>query len=181
MSATTAEVFDRSAYAAPEAELEVVPKDTPDKLFSHKGRIGVLRYNARLFQLTVFMLLCGAAIFGAMTTENTVIIAVASIVAGIAMIVSIWLMVYQAIKRMHDLGLSGWFQLIGAIPILGAFWVLYYMLKPGKDEGNKYGNRRPATTGDKVFAIIGMVLMIPMVIISAIPEQYLVSLFSGFM
>jgi len=181
MSATATDVFDNSAFATPEANLDVVPKDSPDKLFSYQGRIGVMRYNARLIQISFIMLLAAAAIFGAMATENNIVIAGVGVVAGIAFIVALWLMTYQTIKRMHDLGLSGWWQLLGAIPFIGAFWVLYYMLKPGKNEGNKFGNRRAATTVDKVFAVLGMIVWVPLILLSAVPEEMLGTLALYFM
>ena len=173
MSATATDVFDNSAFATPEAELDVVPKDSPDKLFSYQGRIGVMRYNARLIQISFFMGLAALGIFGSLATENDIVIAVGGIVSVVLLLVCVWVMTYQTIKRMHDLGLSGWYQLIGAIPLIGAFWILYYMLKPGKDEGNKFGNRRAATTVDKVFAVLGLIVWVPLVLLSAVPEELL--------
>ena len=41
-------------------------------------------------------------------------------------------------RRLHDVGKSGWFQLIQLIP-LGGFYLLYLMVKDGDAGPNQYG------------------------------------------
>lgn len=36
------------------------------------------------------------------------------------------------VRRMHDVGMSGWFLLVGLIPILGWLVLLYFFLQPSK-------------------------------------------------
>jgi len=44
------------------------------------------------------------------------------------------------VKRQHDLGRSGWWILIGIIPLIGFFYNLVYLgCFRGNDEVNKYG------------------------------------------
>jgi uncharacterized membrane protein YhaH (DUF805 family) len=44
------------------------------------------------------------------------------------------------IRRLHDVGKSGWFLLIGLIPIVGILYVLYlYCIKKGDVGDNQYG------------------------------------------
>jgi len=42
-------------------------------------------------------------------------------------------------RRLHDVGKSGWFQLIILIPIIGAVVLIVWLATSGKEEENKYG------------------------------------------
>ncbi len=42
-------------------------------------------------------------------------------------------------RRLHDIGKSGWFLLIGLIPIVGGLVLLYFMVQPGQPDANAYG------------------------------------------
>ncbi len=169
MSSTAADVFDRSAYEAPDSNLVGRAEQTENKLYSAEGRIGVLQYNA-LFAKVMFVAIAAAlAIFGAMATDSQVLMAVVSVPAMVLVLAAFVALVYAAIKRLHDLGHSGWFYLIGLIPIVGIFFNLYYALKPGHEDDNQYGAQRVATQADKVLGIIGMILLAGINLLAIIP------------
>jgi uncharacterized membrane protein YhaH (DUF805 family) len=44
-----------------------------------------------------------------------------------------------SVRRMHDLGKSGWALLIGFIPLVGGIFLLVWMLRDSQPEENKYG------------------------------------------
>ncbi|MGG5818273.1 DUF805 domain-containing protein [Falsiroseomonas sp. HW251] len=44
-----------------------------------------------------------------------------------------------SIRRMHDLGKSGWFILLGLIPIAGPIILIVFYVKPGQPGPNQYG------------------------------------------
>ena len=44
-----------------------------------------------------------------------------------------------SIRRLHDTGRSGWWLLIGLIPIIGAFILLIYMVSDSQEGTNQYG------------------------------------------
>lgn len=44
-----------------------------------------------------------------------------------------------AVRRLHDVGKSGWFLLIALIPIIGAIWLLVLFCTDGQPGVNKYG------------------------------------------
>jgi uncharacterized membrane protein YhaH (DUF805 family) len=48
-------------------------------------------------------------------------------------------------RRLHDIGKSGWFQLIGLIPIIGWILLIYWDVQPGQPESNQYGPPTSAT------------------------------------
>ena len=41
-------------------------------------------------------------------------------------------------RRLHDIGRSGWWQLIGLIPLIGWLIMLYWCVQPSEGE-NRYG------------------------------------------
>ena len=43
------------------------------------------------------------------------------------------------VRRLHDVGKSGWFYLIILLPIVGAIWLLVLMFIEGKPGENEYG------------------------------------------
>jgi uncharacterized membrane protein YhaH (DUF805 family) len=44
-----------------------------------------------------------------------------------------------SVRRLHDLGKSGWMIFIAFIPIVGAIWLLVLMATEGKPGDNQYG------------------------------------------
>ena len=48
-----------------------------------------------------------------------------------------------AVRRLHDTGRSGWFLLVGIIPVVGSIVVLVLLLLPGDRGQNSYGLPRP--------------------------------------
>lgn len=44
-----------------------------------------------------------------------------------------------SVRRMHDVGKSGWFLLIAFIPIIGAIWLLVLDCTDGEKGTNKWG------------------------------------------
>ena len=43
------------------------------------------------------------------------------------------------VRRLHDTGRSGWWLLIGLIPVIGGIWLLVLMVLNGNPGDNKYG------------------------------------------
>ncbi|NPC58005.1 DUF805 domain-containing protein [Caenimonas soli] len=42
-------------------------------------------------------------------------------------------------RRLHDIGKSGWLQLLGFIPLIGWAILIYWAAQPGQPESNQYG------------------------------------------
>ena len=47
-----------------------------------------------------------------------------------------WLAV--GVRRLHDTGRSGWWLLIGIVPIIGAIVLLVFMVQQGQSDENEY-------------------------------------------
>tara|TARA_B100000941_G_scaffold253833_1_gene201703 strand:+ start:583 stop:966 length:384 start_codon:yes stop_codon:yes gene_type:complete len=44
-----------------------------------------------------------------------------------------------AIRRLHDIGKSGWYYLLFIIPIIGPIWLIILFVTEGEQGENKYG------------------------------------------
>lgn len=51
-----------------------------------------------------------------------------------------------AVRRLHDTNRSGWWILIGLIPVIGWIVLLVFMVQEGKSEENQYGSNPKAAT-----------------------------------
>lgn len=57
------------------------------------------------------------------------LVAVVSFIPGLAV----------AVRRLHDIGKSGWFYLVVLIPLVGAIWLLVLFCTEGDSGENQYG------------------------------------------
>jgi uncharacterized membrane protein YhaH (DUF805 family) len=75
---------------------------------------------------------------------------VASLIHGLVYLLAFLALVLPSVavgaRRMHDIGKSGWFLLLGLIPFVGLV-LLYFAAQPGQPDANQYGPL-PAPTGD---------------------------------
>jgi len=59
--------------------------------------------------------------------------------AGLIMITCGVLVAIQAVKRLHDINMSGWYWLIFFIPLVNLIFGLYMIFKDGTVGANQYG------------------------------------------
>lgn len=120
-------------YPAPEPGLQ----ERARELFSFEGRIGRQSYWLRgllLWGITIaafvlFALAGEAGAAGLPIVLLGVAIYLAALVGSLA----------TTIKRLHDRGRSGWFMLIGLIPLVGLWVVIEVGFLAGEREQNEYG------------------------------------------
>jgi uncharacterized membrane protein YhaH (DUF805 family) len=43
------------------------------------------------------------------------------------------------VRRLHDVGRSGWWIFLGLVPLIGFLVLLYWYVQPSKSEGNRFG------------------------------------------
>ncbi len=60
-------------------------------------------------------------------------------IISLYMLIAILPAVALAVKRMHDIGKSGWWLLIGLIPLVGWIFTLIWACKDSEKDANKYG------------------------------------------
>ncbi|ESU29037.1 aminopeptidase [Flavobacterium limnosediminis JC2902] len=68
-----------------------------------------------------------------------IIYAIAMFIPGLAV----------GIRRLHDIGKSGWMTLIVFIPLIGPIWLLVLLVSEGDRGANKYG-KDPKYFGDEI-------------------------------
>lgn len=44
-----------------------------------------------------------------------------------------------SVRRLHDIGRSGWWLLINLVPVVGPLFLLYFFVQPSDEEPNRYG------------------------------------------
>ena len=69
---------------------------------------------------------------------------VSEIAAGVVAIALLLPTLAVGARRLHDIGRTGWWQLIGLIPLIGAIILIYWFVQPSADGTNEYGT--PPTT-----------------------------------
>ena len=90
-------------------------------IFSFEGRIRRMEYG---ISFLVYIVISAVV--------NAIVSAGEAPILGIAYIPMLWVLWAQGAKRCHDLGKSGWFQVI-------PFYPLWMIFADGKREVNKYG------------------------------------------
>ncbi|SFU45325.1 Uncharacterized membrane protein YhaH, DUF805 family [Pustulibacterium marinum] len=58
---------------------------------------------------------------------------------GLYLLVTLVPSLAVGVRRLHDIGKSGWMLLVGCIPFIGGFWLLILMLTDSQPEANVYG------------------------------------------
>lgn len=59
--------------------------------------------------------------------------------ADLWMIVTLVPLLAVGARRLHDIGRSGWWQLIALVPVFGALVLIVWLAKPSDPKGNAYG------------------------------------------
>lgn len=112
------------------------------KLFKFSGRssrseywLGILiLYIIGMALEFIYIIACAALAGLEIMTLVIILTVVLVIIALIFTVVGLALNV----RRLHDIGKSGWWQLISCIPLIGSIVLLYYLVQPSQDD-NEYG------------------------------------------
>jgi uncharacterized membrane protein YhaH (DUF805 family) len=109
------------------------------RVFSLYQRIGRLRFACYSFAwaLSAALLSALAALFAqALGGETQRLLIIVPILAGAASLV--WL-IGLMVRRLHDMDLSGYWVVLGFVPVLGILFYLYLLLVPSDSGLNSYG------------------------------------------
>ena len=152
MSATTTDDFASSGYAEiPPGHASMRHKlGNPFAYFKKclklyadgKGRAGVAEYWS--FTLVTYLLyiplalLMGTGTDGATGEPNAlgIVASLALVVVALGLIIP---MITVSVRRLHDIGLSGWLYLLVFVPLLGGLFLFICSLIPSSDKPNKHG------------------------------------------
>lgn len=103
------------------------------KLFSAKGRIGRMEYFLTLLGIWAVLIVAWGIVIGADAPLLTILLGFTSLIAS--MVVAIC----AGIKRLHDIGQTGWLYLIYLIPFISFIFLLFLLLKGPDSTHNQYG------------------------------------------
>ncbi len=114
--------------------------DWKDLLFGFNGRINRGKYWAgygAIVALGIVVVILATIVVAANSGALALIVMIIVVAFAVA---QIWVGLAISIKRWHDRGKSGWWILIGLIPIVGPIWALVETGFLKGDEGdNQYG------------------------------------------
>ena len=117
-----------------------------ENFFRWEGRLNRKRFFKRLLALTfggfllyILLFIALAATFGVPasdTAEETNAAFGLLTLASLPITVSGYMLM---IRRLHDIGLSGWFVVLALIPLVSLGFILYILFKQGNEGENAYG------------------------------------------
>lgn len=119
------------------------------QLFSYKGRMGRAKFAMTFiagFALAALAILLGDLLQRTTepSPENTAAaMSLKVFVYGTQALLiwcPVWILSSSWAKRLHDIGVTGWYQLILLVPGLKYLMLVVFFL-PGTPAGNKYGER----------------------------------------
>lgn len=64
---------------------------------------------------------------------------VGQVVAGLLTLALVLPSLGAGVRRLHDIGRTGWWLLVGLIPLIGALILLYWFVQQGAAGANEYG------------------------------------------
>lgn len=131
---------NHSPYASPSAVIAQDDEEVGElNIWGVEGRIGRMRYIAWSMVFMFAMLpamLIGTLAFGISAILGGLIMAV----IGVAAII---IGVQISVKRLHDIGWSGWLLFIALIPFVGSIFQLLIFVMPGSQGSNRFGAAPP--------------------------------------
>ena len=121
----------------------------PVPFFSHRGRVGRLRYLAYM-TFGYFLVILGSGLLG-MVMGIAGAAKYAALAGGVVAIPYLVYWFLLTIQRSHDMGWNGWTSLLILIPFVGLIWIF----KGGTAGRNDYGLPPPPnTTAVKIGAFL---------------------------
>jgi len=104
-------------------------------VFSGRARRAEYWYFA-LFSTIISIVLAGIDVLIGSGSESTTNI---GLLGGIYSLAILLPALGVSVRRLHDIGKSGWFILVSLIPLIGSIWLLILMIKDSTPQDNAYG------------------------------------------
>ena len=151
-------------YSAPGADLSL-PSAIDDtyqpSLFSLHGRIGRMRYVAYLIGGTLLAMLAAIALLIpiSLASKNSVLTTLVPLLSSLAMLVVTFVL---AIRRLHDINLSGWLSILTLVPIVNLGLGLWLLFGSGTKGANQYGPA-PVKNSDGVVAVFVITMVVAVI------------------
>ena len=98
-----------------------------------------LTVDGRVNRLRYFLRGLGLGLVG-MVLYFVMYLAVSEVAAGILYGLVMLAQIPLCIRRSHDMGKSGWWNLLLLVPLVNAIWSLFLLFKKGTEGDNAYGS-----------------------------------------
>ena len=167
-----------SPYAPPRAAVgDDLPEYATLNVFTLNGRIGRLRYLAWMLVMSVAMLFAAGIVItvgAAVSVASPLVAMILGLLLWIALIVGmVWISVLISVKRLHDLGWSGWLYALNLVPIVNTVFAILLLVLPGNAGANQYGAPPPRnSTAVKVLATLWLAFIPVMLAIMVTLSMY---------
>jgi uncharacterized membrane protein YhaH (DUF805 family) len=93
--------------------------------------------RARRKEYWMFTLICCILVFIPFFIEA--FLGIFPVLSNIILLALIIPSVAVCVRRLHDVGKSGWWYFVNLIPIIGPLYFLYLMIKDGQPDANQWG------------------------------------------
>ena len=108
-------------------------------LLSFEGRISRSTYWLRFFLPYLGIYIVLLAVDNALGTLDTKGEGIIGVFSGLFFVLAWYSALAVAVKRCHDRDRSGWFTLVGIVPLLNLWYWIELLFLPGTPGGNRFG------------------------------------------
>nr|WP_256489347.1 DUF805 domain-containing protein [Pleionea sp. CnH1-48] len=141
------------------------------------SRIGRIRYLAYSFGVTFLMAMLLGIVFAITGGSFDNLSGGITMILGAVFYVGIIVLTFvMMIRRLNDLGQSGWLSLLYLIPLLNLLLTIYLVFFPGDEGANKYGGKPVPNTA--LTWIVGLIA--PLVVIIGILAAVAIPAYSDY-
>lgn len=130
----TNQPIDISETTASPLSAEEKPSSFINQMFSFKGRMRRQHYFLSIIGFYAFLFL---SVF--LMSELSKDSMFWGFLGAVIMFFSVWFIIAARVKRCHDRGNSGWWQLYTCIPYVGAVFSIILLFGRGDEDENEYG------------------------------------------
>jgi uncharacterized membrane protein YhaH (DUF805 family) len=163
----TSSPISATPYAPPTANVaEALPEFAELKPFGITGRLGRLRYLAWSLAITASALIVTGLAFGVsaalgMNGGASLLTILGGLLGCVAIVAMMVFGIQIGVRRLHDIGWSGWLLLVNLVPVVGSVFSIIMLVVPGSAGVNRFGPPPPPNSlGVKLLASLWLLVPI---------------------
>ena len=96
-------------------------------------------FDGRARRREYWMFVLFMAIFAIVAGIIDGILGTVCVFVGLYYLAMLLPMIAVSVRRMHDIGKSGWWLFITFVPVIGSLWYLFLTIQDGQPRSNQYG------------------------------------------
>lgn len=116
--------------------------------FNGRARRSEYWYYSLMNFIICMGFLAVAAIVYLLTVDPTITLIFVFVMYGLYALATFIPNLAVAVRRLHDVGKSGWFYFVGLIPVIGGFWLLFLFVSDSESHTNQYGPNPKNISGE---------------------------------